>query len=204
MKYTINEQQYKVIKEYFAPLERLKKYFSGHFGTMDDYLLRKEMKKFVDLIYKYTKKNNQLDGVKGFRILSMNPQGWGHDFNNPEKKPARMDYTVRLYPILDKSNPPESNEVFLEQYEKFRHSFLKNAQAMGFESIAPLEREQGESKIIFMFVRIDDLKNVKNLSEEKESDAKWIKCRNCKKKFTQTIHKDKKSSPICPNCGTHN
>ena len=40
--------------------------------------------------------------------------------------------------------------------------------------------------------------------EEKESGEKWIKCVNCKKKFTQTIHKGKKSLPICPRCGTNN
>jgi hypothetical protein len=40
--------------------------------------------------------------------------------------------------------------------------------------------------------------------EEKESGEKFIKCVNCKKKFTQTIHKGKKSLPICPYCGTHN
>ena len=38
----------------------------------------------------------------------------------------------------------------------------------------------------------------------KETGDKWIKCLNCKKKFTQTIHKGKKSKPICPNCGTDN
>lgn len=45
-----------------------------------------------------------------------------------------------------------------------------------------------------------------NLKKEvkKESGEKFITCKNCKKKFTQTIHKGKKSSPICPNCGTHN
>lgn len=45
-----------------------------------------------------------------------------------------------------------------------------------------------------------------NLKKEikKDESAKWITCKNCKKKFTQTIHKGKKSSPICPNCGTHN
>ena len=41
-------------------------------------------------------------------------------------------------------------------------------------------------------------------SEAKESGEKWIKCVNCKKKFTQTIHKGKKSLPICPHCGTNN
>jgi hypothetical protein len=40
--------------------------------------------------------------------------------------------------------------------------------------------------------------------DEKESGEKWIKCVNCKKKFTQTIHKGKKSLPICPHCGTNN
>ena len=52
---------------------------------------------------------------------------------------------------------------------------------------------------------INRIKEVMGIqSEEKESGDKWIKCVNCKKKFTQTIHKGKKSLPICPNCGTHN
>ena len=33
---------------------------------------------------------------------------------------------------------------------------------------------------------------------------KFIKCVNCKKLFTQTIYKKKKSKPICPHCGTLN
>lgn len=44
---------------------------------------------------------------------------------------------------------------------------------------------------------------IKKLKEEKDSSAKFIKCRNCNKKYTQTIHKGKKSKPICPHCGTH-
>lgn len=53
--------------------------------------------------------------------------------------------------------------------------------------------------------RIKEVMNLKDeMQEEKESGEKWIKCINCKKKFTQTIHKGKKSLPICPNCGTHN
>jgi rubrerythrin len=39
---------------------------------------------------------------------------------------------------------------------------------------------------------------------KKDDTAKFITCKNCKKKFTQTIHKGKKSDPICPTCGTHN
>jgi hypothetical protein len=39
---------------------------------------------------------------------------------------------------------------------------------------------------------------------EKDKDAKFLTCKNCTKKFTQTTHKGKKSLPICPYCGTHN
>ena len=40
--------------------------------------------------------------------------------------------------------------------------------------------------------------------KDKDESAKFIKCRECKKKFTQTIHKGKKSLPICPFCGAYN
>jgi DNA-directed RNA polymerase subunit RPC12/RpoP len=46
-------------------------------------------------------------------------------------------------------------------------------------------------------------KQVKSI-EDLNKDAKFLKCKNCNKKFTQTTHKGKKSLPICPWCGTHN
>jgi hypothetical protein len=36
-----------------------------------------------------------------------------------------------------------------------------------------------------------------------DEGAKSLKCRNCRKFFTQTTYKKKKSLPICPHCGTH-
>ena len=48
------------------------------------------------------------------------------------------------------------------------------------------------------------VKKKKNVNEDENESAKWIKCKNCKKKFTQTIHKGKKSLAVCPHCGTHN
>ena len=44
---------------------------------------------------------------------------------------------------------------------------------------------------------------LKEVAKEKETE-KFIKCRECKKKFTQTIYKSKKSLPVCPYCGAHN
>lgn len=59
---------------------------------------------------------------------------------------------------------------------------------------------------MFMEIIISEtqhLRLIKKLKEEKDTSAKFIKCRNCNKKYTQTIHKGKKSKPICPHCGTH-
>lgn len=33
---------------------------------------------------------------------------------------------------------------------------------------------------------------------------RFLKCDNCRKLFTQTIYKNKKSIPICPHCKTKN
>ena len=46
-------------------------------------------------------------------------------------------------------------------------------------------------------------KQVKSI-EDLNKDAKFLKCKSCKKLYTQTTHKKKKSLPICPWCGKHN
>ena len=56
--------------------------------------------------------------------------------------------------------------------------------------------------------RVDIVYRYKEINEDTKTEpdktAKWIKCRNCKKKFTQTIHNGKEGSKICPYCHTHN
>lgn len=47
-------------------------------------------------------------------------------------------------------------------------------------------------------------KKEKKVVKKKDETAKFITCRNCRHKFTQTIHKKKKSLPICPTCLTYN
>lgn len=43
-----------------------------------------------------------------------------------------------------------------------------------------------------------------NLVKKLKDGERFIKCDACKKLFTQTFHKGKKSLPICPWCGKHN
>lgn len=72
------------------------------------------------------------------------------------------------------------------------------------------DHEAGEiSEKCFKFTNavdkmISHKKEIHEMGDKKEKTEKFIKCRNCKKLFTQTIHKGKKSLPICPHCGTHN
>lgn len=42
------------------------------------------------------------------------------------------------------------------------------------------------------------------LDKIKNQTEKFLTCSGCKKKFTQTIYKGKKSDPVCPYCGKHN
>ena len=46
-------------------------------------------------------------------------------------------------------------------------------------------------------------KQVKSI-DDLNKDAKFLKCKACKKLYTQTTYKKKKSLPICPWCGKHN
>jgi acetyl-CoA carboxylase beta subunit len=46
-------------------------------------------------------------------------------------------------------------------------------------------------------------KRIKSI-EDLNKGAKWVKCKNCRKKFTQSTHKGKEGLKICPTCGTHN
>jgi len=46
-------------------------------------------------------------------------------------------------------------------------------------------------------------KQVKSI-DDLNKDAKFLKCKACRKLFTQTTYKKKKSLPICPWCGKHN
>jgi Zn finger protein HypA/HybF involved in hydrogenase expression len=64
---------------------------------------------------------------------------------------------------------------------------------------AKLEEEDDE----YQFKGLLTDKQVKSI-EQLNKDAKFITCRNCRHKFTQTTYKKKKSLPICPTCGTHN
>jgi uncharacterized CHY-type Zn-finger protein len=67
-----------------------------------------------------------------------------------------------------------------------------------FKKVDRLEEDDNE-------IRLGSLtdKQVKSI-DDLNKDAKFLKCKACRKLFTQTTYKKKKSLPICPWCGKHN
>jgi len=60
--------------------------------------------------------------------------------------------------------------------------------------------EEDDSEIRLGSLTDKQVKSIDDLNK----DAKFLKCKACKKLYTQTTHKKKKSLPICPWCGKHN
>jgi len=144
--------------------------------SFDRYKMIKAFQKWVDLIYKYAKREISFDGVDGINVGTVWQDKWGENFSRPEDKISRMDYTVRVFPNIDKSNPPESKEQFEEDYEKFKEVFQGVADGIGIDYIDPVadKRARG-AKVRFDFLKLGDSQLItKNgLNETELTERCW-------------------------------
>ena len=183
MKIVITEAQLEIIKEYFSPMENIKAYMDYHLGFdkqrpygANDFSKYKSIKlfqKFVDLAYKYTKKIADFDGVEKLHVDNLEVRPWGENINRPESGPARLDWKVILHPIIDKNNPPKSQEEFEKQYDNFKEQFEMVSRGMGMDEIQPVQdKKTKRAKIDYVFnnVRIRDWVN--NEPELREDEMK--------------------------------
>jgi hypothetical protein len=166
MEIIITESQLQKIQEYFT-FDDLKKGYDYYINldkkkhpgadSFDRYKMIKAFQKWVDLIYKYTSKEVFFDGVDGMNVGTVWQDKWGENFNNPNEKASRMNYTVRVFPNINKSNPPESKEQFEEDYEKFKEVFQKVADGIGIDYIDPVaDKRARNAKVVFDFLKIGD------------------------------------------------
>jgi hypothetical protein len=185
MKYIVTESQFQRMNEYFT-FDDLKKGYDyyvkldkkKHPGadSFDRYKMIKEFQKWVDLMFKYVKKVVPFDGVDGMNVGTVWKAPWGEDFSRPELKPSRLDYTVRLFPNIDKSNPPESKEKFEQDYEKFQEYFNRVANGMGINYIDPVnDKNTKDVRITFDFLNLGDsqLKTKNGLNETELNERCW-------------------------------
>jgi hypothetical protein len=110
-------------------------------------------------------------------------------YENGELVPSNWYGDSNIVTLWNLQNPEEGQEWV---YDAIKHPKSEAIQYWTDEGQFALSKEKYEQI----------LRSIKMM--EKKSGEKWIKCVNCNKKFTQTIHKGKKSLPICPHCGTNN
>jgi DNA-directed RNA polymerase subunit RPC12/RpoP len=147
----------------------------------------KAFQKYVDLIYKYTKKRVPFEGVEGMTVLTVWADASGVNMNKPNHRGTRTDWTVRISPKL--SNPPiESMFKFNKEYDEFKEKFQQISQSTGLNVIAPVNREGVEdNKINFDFLPIsrnnftDSMSDSDGRQEQNESEL----TERCWKGYTQ-------------------
>jgi protein-arginine kinase activator protein McsA len=106
-------------------------------------------------------------------------QNWEHDTN-----------VITLWNV----EHPEPGQEWVRQ----AIHFPKNNSVKWWNDIGQFKLTDDKYNQILRSIELYKKKN------EKDKDAKFLTCGNCRSKFTQTTHKGKKSLPICPTCGTHN
>lgn len=112
---------------------------------------------------------------------------------NGERVEPNWEHDTNLITLWNVEHP----EPGQEWVRKAKH-FTKNGSIKWWNEVGQFDLSDDKYNQI---LRSIDLYKEKN---KKDNTAKFIKCSACKKWFTQTIHKKKKSLPICPWCGKHN
>jgi hypothetical protein len=123
-------------------MDYLKQFLSG--DVLDNYRKekgRKEFQKMVDMVYKITAKDNQIEGMVGVLVGNIEKSIWGHNFNDEKSVGSRWDFTVTLKPLFANYNPNNESD-YDERVMKFEKEFTTNARGMGFEMISPVQHEK--------------------------------------------------------------
>jgi hypothetical protein len=112
---------------------------------------------------------------------------------NGERVKPNWEHDTNLITLWNVEHP----EPGQEWVRKAKH-FTKNGSVKWWNEVGQFELSDDKYNQILKSIELYKEKN------KKDDTAKFIKCTACKKWFTQTIHKKKKSLPICPWCGKHN
>jgi len=138
------------------------------------YLNIKAFQKWIDLIFEYTKRKVNLDGVKGMNVATVWVEPWGKSFSRPELPASRLDYIVRMSPDFDEQNPPSSQQQFESQYEDFQKRFESIADSIGIDHIQPVQdKKVKDVKIRFNFLdsKVPTVKS--EMREEELTEKCW-------------------------------
>jgi len=131
---------------------------------------------------------------KHLYLLSEEKEGWKESSNKLVKDykfenfDEAMNFVNQVAKIAEKQNHHPDIKI---NYNKVNLSITDHEKG-------------GVSEKCHKFVNaVNNIGKVRKEVDEERTE-KFITCKNCRHKFTQTIHKGKKSLPVCPHCGTHN
>jgi transcription initiation factor TFIIIB Brf1 subunit/transcription initiation factor TFIIB len=127
---------------------------------------------------------------KSFKKIHCSECGWEWDLSDGEKDP----YTCHKCGHVNKEQEVD------ERSRSFAFTRKKRLFSKPERTSNPLRYKESDRLEEYRPLTDKQVKSIEDLNK----DAKFLTCKNCRKKFTQTTHKNKKSLPICPWCGTHN
>ena len=184
--YVTTCSEYNNLDESFEPVEYLKyiidknkpvnKRSKPGADSYERYKWINAFQKYVDLIYKYTRKEINIEGLEGITVLTVWADAWGTNFNNPKNAGMRTDWTVRLAPKLT-NEPIKSKHKFDIEYKEFQEKFKDIARMTGLDITAPMDRKGvKENKVKFDFLELsgrnfqDEMEDSDMRQEQNESE----------------------------------
>lgn len=185
MKILVTESQFEVLKEYFNPIQYLRYLINRvNYDDIDfeSFQWMDAFQKFVNLIFKYTKAEMNLKGLKGFKISHIDKKP--SLSIDPQTKSQRVLWKINLRPSIEKNMPFSEYPQMKEDYSKFISLFQDTARYMGLNEIPAVESEGiPNAKIVFEFYNINpnDFDRKAESKEMKETELK----ERCWKGYTQ-------------------
>lgn len=134
---------------------------------------------------------------KSIKKIKCSKCGWEWDLSDGGKDP----YTCHKCGHVNKEQEVDERSRSFT-FTRKKRLFSKSERKSNPLRYKPEDRfeEEGEDHVFNKPLTPEQIKSIEQINK----DAKFLTCRNCRHKFTQTTHKKKKSLPICPTCGTHN
>ena len=112
---------------------------------------------------------------------------------NGERVKPNWEHDTNLITLWNIEHP----EPGQEWVRKAKH-FVKNGSIKWWNEVGQFDLSDDKYNQILRSIELYKEKN------KKDDTAKFLKCKACRKLYTQTTYKKKKSLPICPWCGKHN
>jgi uncharacterized CHY-type Zn-finger protein len=151
------------------------------------------------------KDNNQVFYNRDVKVENLPKYATNYELDLKESKKMKLVITEDQLKNLKKSvnkehEVDERSRSFA--FTRKKRLFSKPERMSNPLRYKPSERleEEGEDHVFNKPLTPEQIKSIEQINK----DAKFLTCKNCRKKFTQTTYKKKKSLPICPTCGTHN